>query len=72
MVANGLGVSAVPALCIGQMQELGAFCVPLVEPIIERRIGVSLLADHKLSAAAQALLDVLQEQARPQELTCVQ
>ncbi|MCY1418723.1 HTH-type transcriptional regulator GltC [compost metagenome] len=72
MVANGLGVSAVPALCIGQMQELGAHCVPLVEPIIERRIGVSLLADHKLSAAAQALLDVLQEQARPQEMTCVQ
>ncbi|MNZ65787.1 HTH-type transcriptional regulator GltC [compost metagenome] len=72
MVANGLGVSAVPALCIGQMQELGARCVPLVEPIIERRIGVSLLADHKLSAAAQALLDVLQEQARPQEMTCVQ
>jgi len=72
MVANGLGVSAVPALCIGQMQELGARCVPLVEPVIERRIGVSLLADHKLSAAAQALLDVLQEQARPQEVTCVQ
>lgn len=72
MVANGLGVSAVPALCIGQMQEIGACCVPLVEPIIERRIGVSLLADHKLSAAAQALLDVLQEQTRPQEVTCAQ
>ncbi len=72
MVANGLGVSAVPALCIGQMQELGARCVPLVEPIIERRIGVSLLADHKLSAAAQALLEVLQEQTRPQEVTCAQ
>lgn len=61
MVANGLGVSAVPALCIGQMQELGARCVPLVEPSIERRIGVTMLADHKLSAAAQALLDVLLE-----------
>lgn len=72
MVANGLGVSAVPALCIGQMQELGARCVPLVEPITERRIGVSLLADHKLSAAAQALLDVLQEQTRPQEVKCAQ
>ncbi|MGF6594618.1 LysR family transcriptional regulator [Pseudomonas sp. 2835] len=71
MVANGLGVSAVPALCIGQMQELGARCVPLVEPSIERRIGVTLLADHKLSAAAQALLDVLLEHIRPQEVTCV-
>lgn len=61
MVANGLGVSAVPALCIGQMRELGAQCVPLVAPSIERRIGVILLADHKLSAAAQAVLDVLME-----------
>ncbi|MFK8331826.1 LysR family transcriptional regulator [Pseudomonas sp. BJa5] len=72
MVANGLGVSAVPALCIRQMEELGARCVTLVEPRIERRIGVSLLADHKLSAAAQALLEVLQEHTRPQEVTCVQ
>ncbi|MDG9882205.1 LysR substrate-binding domain-containing protein [Pseudomonas sp. GD04058] len=59
MVANGLGVSAVPALCIGQMRELGAQCVALVEPVVERRIGVTMLADHKLSAAAQAVLDVL-------------
>ncbi|MHA6194204.1 LysR family transcriptional regulator [Pseudomonas wadenswilerensis] len=59
MVANGLGVSAVPALCIGQMRELGAQCVALVEPMVERRIGVTMLADHKLSAAAQAVLEVL-------------
>ncbi|GFM53449.1 LysR family transcriptional regulator [Pseudomonas cichorii] len=59
MVANGLGVSAVPALCIEQMQELGARCIALVEPRIERRIGLMTLADHKLSAAAQALREVL-------------
>ena len=64
MVANGLGVSAVPALCIGQMRELGAQCVPLVAPSIERRIGVILLADHKLSTAAQAVLEVLLERIR--------
>jgi len=64
MVANGLGVSAVPSLCIEQMQELGARCVALVEPRIERRIGLMMLADHKLSAAAQALRDVLIESAR--------
>ncbi|RMS67819.1 Regulatory protein [Pseudomonas syringae pv. aceris] len=64
MVANGLGVSAVPSLCIGQMQELGACCVALVEPLIERRIGLMMLADHKLSAAAQALREVLIENAR--------
>lgn len=59
MVASGLGVSAVPSLCIGQMQELGARCVALDGPCIERRIGLMRLADHKLSAAAQALQEVL-------------
>jgi LysR family carnitine catabolism transcriptional activator len=59
MVANGLGVSAVPSLCIGQMRELGACCVALEGPRIERRIGLMRLADHKLSAAAQALEEVL-------------
>jgi LysR family carnitine catabolism transcriptional activator len=59
MVANGLGVSAVPALCMQQMQELGARCVALDGPRIERRIGLMTVADHKLSAAAQALKDVL-------------
>ncbi|HGY9625707.1 LysR family transcriptional regulator [Pseudomonas juntendi] len=71
MVANGLGVSAVPALCVNQMQELGARCVPLVEPSVERRIGVIALADHKLSTAAQALLDVVLSHTDPQEVTCV-
>lgn len=71
MVANGLGVSAVPALCRGQMQELGARCVPLVEPRVERRIGIISLADHKLSTAAQALSEVLLAHIRPPEATCV-
>jgi LysR family carnitine catabolism transcriptional activator len=71
MVANGLGVSAVPALCRGQMQELGAHCVPLVEPRVERRIGIISLADHKLSTAAQALSEVLLAHTHPQEATCV-
>lgn len=59
MVACGLGVSAVPALCTGQMHEAGAHCLPLEEPRIERRIGLMRLADHRLSSAAQALHDVL-------------
>ncbi len=59
MVASGLGVSAVPSLCTAQMQELGARCVPLEGPRIERRIGLIRLADHKLSAAAEALQAVL-------------
>lgn len=71
MVANGLGVSAVPSLCIQQMRELGAHCIALSEPRIERRIGLMMLADHKLSAAAQALRDVLIEYALEQALEVV-
>lgn len=59
MVANGLGVSAVPALCIAQMRELGAQCVALEDPLIQRRIGIMRLAEHKLSAAALALQEAL-------------
>ncbi|OEC60507.1 MULTISPECIES: LysR family transcriptional regulator [Pseudomonas] len=59
MVAQGLGVSAVPSLCIQQMEELGARCVPLDNPQVERRVGLLRLASHQLSTAAQALADVL-------------
>ncbi|MFV3415758.1 LysR family transcriptional regulator [Pseudomonas nitroreducens] len=59
MVAEGLGVSAVPRLCRQQMEELGARCVALDEPRIERRVGLFCLAEHQLSSAAQALSDVL-------------
>ena len=62
MVASGLGVSAVPALCVGQMRELGARCITLRDPVIERAIGVLTKPGHELSAAAQALFDVLQEE----------
>ena len=40
LAAAGLGVSAVPALCARQMQQLGARCIPLREPAIERRVGI--------------------------------
>ncbi|NWB47618.1 LysR family transcriptional regulator [Pseudomonas gingeri] len=62
MVASGLGVSAVPALCVGQMRELGARCITLRDPVVERAIGVLTKPGHELSAAAQALFDVLQEE----------
>ncbi|KAA0014701.1 LysR family transcriptional regulator [Billgrantia pellis] len=60
MVASGLGVSAVPALCHEQMRELGARCVPLHEPSIRRTVGVVLSAGQELSTAARALHEVLQ------------
>lgn len=50
MVAQGLGVSAVPTLCIQQMQELGARCLPLYAPQVQRRVGLLRLSEHKLSS----------------------
>ncbi|EPF6159165.1 LysR family transcriptional regulator [Citrobacter sedlakii] len=64
LVANGLGGSAVPALCRTQMTELGAVCLELDGPVIERRVGVLRSAHHKLSTAAQALLDTLKKAYR--------
>jgi LysR family transcriptional regulator, carnitine catabolism transcriptional activator len=55
MVGQGLGVSAVPSLCIQQMEELGARCLTLSEPAVEQRVGLLSLKGHTLSAAAQAL-----------------
>jgi LysR family carnitine catabolism transcriptional activator len=63
MVAEGLGVSAVPSLCRRQMEELGACCVPLGEPQVARRVGLLHLAGHQLSSAAQAMSDTLLRQA---------
>lgn len=59
MVASGLGGSAVPALCQSQMQSLGAVCLPLSEPPIEKCIGVIHAGHMQLSKAAQALLETL-------------
>ena len=57
MVAQGLGGSAAPSLRIQQMKELGARCLVLNEPQVERRVGLLRLSGHKLSTAAQALAD---------------
>ncbi|PCF97519.1 LysR family transcriptional regulator [Vreelandella nigrificans] len=66
MVAAGLGVSAVPSMCIRQMQELGAHCVPLTDPNIVCRVGI--LTQQELSVAAHALRDVLIESVKAPRL----
>ena len=70
MVAEGLGVSAVPSLCRRQMEELGACCLPLGEPQVERRVGMLQLAGHQLSSAAQAMGEMLLAQALASEGAC--
>lgn len=64
MVASGLGVSAVPALCRDQMHELGAHCIPLLDPYIRRTVGVVVGPGQELSTAARALHEVLQNTFR--------
>lgn len=55
MVANGLGVSAVPALCKKQMQEMGTVCRELVNPEVSRQVGIITRRRYPLSVAALAL-----------------
>jgi LysR family carnitine catabolism transcriptional activator len=46
-----------------QMEEAGAHCITLNYPVIERPIGVLTKPGHELSAAAQALFDIFQDEA---------
>lgn len=59
MVANNLGISIIPSLCIGQMEEIGAVCRPLVEPVISKDVGIVTRSRFPLSAAAQAMIEML-------------
>ncbi|CAM4076275.1 LysR family transcriptional regulator [Vreelandella rituensis] len=67
MVAEGLGVSAVPSMCIRQMHDLGARCIPLTAPSIACIVGI--LTHDELSVAAQALREVLRETVQAPTLT---
>jgi LysR family carnitine catabolism transcriptional activator len=59
MVANGLGVSAVPAICQQQMQELGCICIPLHSPVIKRRIGIISSINNQLSSASLEMIKIM-------------
>ena len=69
MVATGLGVSAVPSLCIQQMQELGAHCRSLKQPEIIRQVGVVTRRRYPLSMAAQGMVQVLRDMDLPAIMT---
>ena len=60
MVAAGVGVAVVPALCAEQMQSLGAVCRPLQGPGIEREVGLFTRRRHPVSTAAQQMIGLLQ------------
>jgi len=59
LVAAGLGVSAVPALCARQFKQFGARCVPLCDPGVERRVGLIMHPGFELSVAARAMQEIM-------------
>lgn len=61
MVANGLGVSIVPALSEQQMEEVGACCRPLHGAGLVQQVGILSRRRYPLSAASQAMMNVLLE-----------
>jgi LysR family carnitine catabolism transcriptional activator len=59
MVSTGLGVSVVPALSAGQMEEMGAVCRPISSPSITRKVGLITRKRHPQSVATKAMVDVI-------------
>jgi DNA-binding transcriptional LysR family regulator len=60
LIASGLGVSVVPALTLSYFGDLAA--VPMDEPGLARRILVVQRKGRGLSAAAQAMLELVERQ----------
>lgn len=59
MVSEGMGVAVVPATCTQQALEQGVKIRPIIEPTIQRAVGVICKPRSSLSIAAAAMLDSL-------------
>lgn len=62
MVANKLGVSAIPSLYKQQIQALKLQCSALSSPPISRRVGIITRRRYPLSQSAQVFVDLLRKQ----------
>ena len=65
MVAEQLGVAALPAMAADVIDASGLTRRPLADPAIRRSIGVVKRREGALSPAAQALLSLLMQQFAP-------
>lgn len=65
LVAAGLGVAAVPETVLPLMQFAGLESATLVDPTVERMLGLVEVIDRPTSAAARAFADLLIESAAP-------
>jgi len=61
MVANKLGVSAIPSLYKQQIQALKLQFSPLTSPSISRRVGIITRRRYPLSQSAKAFIHLLQQ-----------
>lgn len=59
MVAEGLGITALPRLTLGLIASPGLVVVPLQEPVVCRRIGIVTRIGRTLSPAAEATVRAL-------------
>jgi LysR family carnitine catabolism transcriptional activator len=55
MVNEGLGLSVVPSMSQGQMEEMGLHCRAIGAPVIIHSVGIVTRPQHVLSSAAQAM-----------------
>ncbi|TDR56001.1 LysR family transcriptional regulator [Halomonas ventosae] len=64
MVAEGLGVSALPSLSFLQISKEGLGWRPLVSPRVPRQLGIITPTRTPLSAAAEAMLSKIREHVK--------
>ena len=62
MVAEQLGVAAIPAMAADVIGTAGIVRRALIDPMIRRSIGLVTRRDRAASPAAAAMLDLLKEQ----------
>ncbi len=65
MVANGIGISIVPALYKQQLRALKLNFSEINEPIISRRVGIISKKRHSFSHAADEFIKIIQAHYRP-------
>jgi LysR family transcriptional regulator, carnitine catabolism transcriptional activator len=60
LVASGLGVAAAPAMVLPLMSFAGLGTAELVEPVVDRDLGLAYVPGRSLSPAAQYVAEALQ------------
>jgi DNA-binding transcriptional LysR family regulator len=63
IVANGLGVGALPSSAISMVEQAGLSHAEIQVPVMKRRIGIMTKRGRSLSPAAQALVAALKSAA---------